>query len=301
MTRNKQDNDTETAVKRSVNSVEDHWHKSLTRRDIDGDQAEQLIRLIQSHPKLGLGDPSKNEVEELIKRGIEEVDLEARGIDKPNIVREELIEALHDGLAGNCPGPMSLTIPYHAQHEQANTESLKENEPVPKDSTERNVDSGSADTERKNSVGDGDTDSTGIDEGIFEKPNQTGGGQPAQAMGFAGGERTEQTSQGDDGKSDINSGQLELEHLVSSQISGYMINERLDLPDEGETIEMSKEELIQIIELTAEEAAGTTLNSIEQYLYGHMNKNAREMIFEQTITEPTKRLLLQLLQQAQNK
>jgi len=99
----------------NVQSVEDRWHESLTQRDISEGDAEALILQIQSHPKLGLGNPSREEIKELTIESIHTVNLEQFGVHDVTELRRELINALCDGLNGNLLGPVSLPTPLHQQ------------------------------------------------------------------------------------------------------------------------------------------------------------------------------------------
>jgi len=101
-------------------SVEEEWCDTFKEHGISEDQAEKLILQIQNHPKLGLGDPTRNEIYQLITAGINTTDFEEYDITNPQQLKNELTLSLKKGLNNKIIGPISLTTPIHKQIKMIN-------------------------------------------------------------------------------------------------------------------------------------------------------------------------------------
>ncbi|WP_435064184.1 hypothetical protein [Halobaculum sp. EA56] len=100
------DSMTETA---DVNTVEDAWRRILDTHDVDEGQADYVVKYTFGSRKISRGAPTPSEIRSAAEGLLDNVDLEPHlpAESDPDVVREQLLAALDDGLEGRIGGPLS--------------------------------------------------------------------------------------------------------------------------------------------------------------------------------------------------
>ncbi|TKX68239.1 hypothetical protein [Halorubrum sp. SP9] len=87
--------------------VEDGWKAELIDYGIDEAQAETIVSMLQSSTDLVLGSQSEDDVEETLRRAIEETDFEEYGAEKPQRLTNALLRVLDEWQDGSRAPPVA--------------------------------------------------------------------------------------------------------------------------------------------------------------------------------------------------
>jgi|APHM01.1.fsa_nt_gi hypothetical protein len=277
-------------------SVEDNWQELLVEHteDVDTETAEQIIRSLQSHPMLAFGDPSIQQTQTLIEGALDKIALTEYGVSasESERVKELMREELREGLAGNRIGPMSLTTPAHIQVESdippPLTADSADAPTLPENSTS------SDDNDAEESPPAGDTDPMSVDPSEVET---TGGGVAPGAIGAIPDAALRNQSFDASEASDLSQADIdidvdeELTVFIARAVLGEM--QQQHLPEDEEL----SERLQQVITKAAELGAHQHQQLIKTHLFGHLDENAQDIVFDQTMVEPIKDEIAQELKQ----
>lgn len=268
-------------------SVEDNWQELLVdnTEDVDQETAEQIIRSLQSHPTLAFGDPSIEQTQTLIEGALDKIDLLKYGLSDSESERLKRLmrEELREGLAGNRIGPMALTTPAHTQvkSEIAPPPTANSAGNDPENSTSSDD---SDDSDGEVSPQAGDTDIMSVDP---SEVGTTGGAAAPNAVGavpdIALRDHSADTSDASDSLQavDINPDE-DLKMFTARAVVRQIQQQHLSEDSEP------SEKLLQLIMKAAELGAYQHQQFMKTRLFGHLDENAQDIVFNQTMLEPIK-------------
>lgn len=300
-------------------SVEDEWQRLLVTasEEIDQDTAEQITRTLQEHPTLAFGDPTKQQIRTLIQNALDDRDFTEYGISESESARlkNQMRRTLQEGLCNDRLGPISLSTPAHIQiHRQKQRQHADTTaNPNPNPNNQSMSDNPDTDTDSNTDTHDqhpaGDTDTIEIDQSEIDSaasesgpgpgpadPNPTGNASAAGAIPDSESE-SESVSDPADAGGPSSTGSAEppeIDDDLDVVIARMVLREMQQqyLPDD----EDPPERLITLMGKAAELGAYRHQQILRRHLFGHLDENAQDLVFDQTIGEPMKAQLARDIQ-----
>lgn len=302
-------------------SVEDNWQELLLDHceDLNQETAEQIIRSLQSHPTLAFGDPSRDQTQELIETSLEELALTEYGIsDSESAHLKQLMKReLEEGLAGNRIGPMALTTPAHIQVEPdieppggtaparaASAEQVNEARAAPGEGqTQQEQEQQAEQREQDELITVDQSELADTDNAAAMDPDAGAGAGAAGAVPDADADADADADSDSGGgasaaadSSDAASPQPQT-HEIDQELDVWIANQVVAQMKDEQLSEDPPDELLYLIGRAAELGADNQQQLFKRHLFGHLDENARDLVFESTMLESIKEEIAREIQQ----